>query len=122
MSHWRVSLPFLALGLLAPSFGLASQSFENTAIVRTIDLGGSLVHVTTTYAVKALEAGPSVYTVALGPEQRERTSWLEAKIKGQPNALGLEDLGYDDQRSVKPINIIFLVSLTTHQQLILVWC
>lgn len=88
----------LLLGLLAPSFAFASQSFENTAIVRTVELGGSLVHVTTTYAVKALEAGSSVYTIALEPEQKERTSWAEAKIKGQPKALGLQDLGYDEQR------------------------
>jgi oligosaccharyltransferase complex subunit alpha (ribophorin I) len=94
---WR-SLPFLVLGLLVPSFAFASQSFENTAIVRTVELGGALVHVTTTYAVKSLEAKSSVYTVAIGREQRLRTSWLEAKIKGQPEALRLEDFGYNEER------------------------
>jgi oligosaccharyltransferase complex subunit alpha (ribophorin I) len=95
--RWR-TLPILLLGLLAPSLTYANRSFENTAIVRTVELGGSLVHVTTTYAVRALEAGSSVYTVALGQEERKRTSWVEAKIKGQPKALGLEDLGYDQKR------------------------
>ncbi|KAF7965817.1 hypothetical protein HWV62_41729 [Athelia sp. TMB] len=85
----------LLLGLVAPAISLASQSFENTAIVRTVELGGSLVHVTTTYAVKALEAGSSVYTVAIGTQQKERTSWAEAKIKGQANALELQDKGCD---------------------------
>lgn len=94
---WR-SIPFLVLGLLVPSFALASQPFENTAIVRTVELGGALVHVTTTYAVRALEPGSSAYTVALGQEQRQKTSWLEVKIKGQPKALVLDDLGYDENR------------------------
>lgn len=98
-SRWR-ALPFLLFGLLVPSLTCASQPFENTAIVRTVELGGSLVHVTTTYAVKALEDGSSIYTVALGPEERKRTSWIEAKIKGQSKALGLEDLGYDQKRWV----------------------
>lgn len=97
--RWR-SLPLLVLGLIAPSFASASQSFENTAIVRTVELGGSLVHVTTTYAIKALEAGSSVYTIALGPEENKRTSWVETKIKGQSNSLEYKDLGYDEKRYV----------------------
>ena len=96
--RWRT--PLLALSLIAPSFVFASQAFENTAIVRTIELGGSLVHVTTTYAVKVLEVGSSVYTVALGPEERKKTSWVEARVKGQSQSLALEELGYDDKRYV----------------------
>jgi oligosaccharyltransferase complex subunit alpha (ribophorin I) len=95
--RWR-NLLFLVLGLVAPSFAFASQSFENTAIVRTVELGGALVHVTTTYVVKALESGSSVYTVTLGQEQRQRTSWVEAKIKGQVKPLELEEFGYDEKR------------------------
>jgi oligosaccharyltransferase complex subunit alpha (ribophorin I) len=95
--RWR-TLPFLVWGLLVPSFAFASQPFENTAIVRTVELGASLVHVTSTFAVKALEPGASVYTVALGQEQRRKTSWLEAKVKGQPKTLLLQDLGYDEKR------------------------
>lgn len=97
--RWR-ALPFFLVGFLTSSLTCASQSFENTAIVRTVELGGSLVHVTTTYAVKALEDGSNLYTVALGENERKRTSWIEAKIKGQSQLLGLEDLGYDQKRWV----------------------
>jgi oligosaccharyltransferase complex subunit alpha (ribophorin I) len=96
LQRWRSFL--VLLGLVIPSLGATSQHFENTAIVRTVELGGSLVHVTTTYAVKALEADPQVYTIAFRPEDKHRTSWLEAKIKGQQRALAVEDLGYDATR------------------------
>jgi len=82
-------LPLLVLGLVLPS----SASFENTAIVRSIDLGGSLVHTTTTYAVKALEDDSNVYVFGLSEDDQKKTSWLEAKIKGQSNPLGLENHG-----------------------------
>ncbi|KAJ7283658.1 Ribophorin I [Mycena rebaudengoi] len=81
----------LSLTLLAK--GKADAAFENTAIVRTVDLGGSLVGVTTTFAVKALEAGSQVYTLAFGDEERQKTSWLEAKVKGQSQALKVVDRG-----------------------------
>ena len=92
--HWRRPIPLLLLSLLCSSFSSA-HSFENTAIVRTIDLGGSLVHVTTTYAVKALENDATVYTLALAEREHERTSWLEAKIKGQQDILPMESAGFD---------------------------
>lgn len=95
--HWRRPFPLLLLSLLCPSFASA-HSFENTAVVRTIDLGGSLVHVTTTYAVKALENGATVYTLALAEREHERTSWLEAKIKGQQDILPLESTGFDAKK------------------------
>jgi hypothetical protein len=37
---------------------------RTAAIVRTVELGGSVVHVTTTYAIKALKDGLKMYTVA----------------------------------------------------------
>jgi oligosaccharyltransferase complex subunit alpha (ribophorin I) len=80
------------LGLLAvalPSLALADHSFENTAIVRTVDLLGSIVHVTTTYAVKALQ-GASTYTIALSEEDAERTSFIEVKVKGGKDVLPLK--------------------------------
>ena len=58
------------------------------------------MHVTTTYAVKALEDGSSVYTIALGEQEHARTSWLEAKLKGQSERLPLEDFGYHSGRCV----------------------
>ncbi|TBU32897.1 oligosaccharyl transferase alpha subunit [Dichomitus squalens] len=91
--HWRAPLSLL-LSAFLPLCTLAANSFENTAIVRTVELGGALVHVTTTYAVKALEDGSSVYTIALGEREHAHTAWLEAKLKGQTERLPLEDFGY----------------------------
>ena len=67
-----------------------------------LELGGSLVSVTTTYAIRALEDGSSVYTIALGELEHARTSWLEAKLKGQSQRLPLEDFGYHRDRYVLP--------------------
>lgn len=88
------TFPLLFFSLLAPSFASPSTPFENTAIVRTVDLGGSVVHVTTTYAIKAIDAGSKVYTIALGSEERQKTTWLEAKIKGQQSALSVSEHGF----------------------------
>jgi len=87
---WRC-LPFVVLGLLSQSLVLAGHSFENTAVVRTVELSGSLVHVTTTYAVKALENGSKKYTIALGENEAEKTSWLEAKVKGKSEPLKVDE-------------------------------
>ncbi|EGN93047.1 hypothetical protein SERLA73DRAFT_190196 [Serpula lacrymans var. lacrymans S7.3] len=95
LQRWHI-LSFLLAALSAPSFSLADSSFENTAIVRTVDLGGSLVHVTTTYAVKALEPGQTVYHIALDENERHKTSWIEAKVKGQQGALRMEELAQDE--------------------------
>lgn len=99
LRRWR-TLSLLLVSSLLPSFSLAGPAFENTAIVRTIELGGSLVHVSTTYAVKALEPGQTVYHVALGKDEREKTSWIEAKVKGQTHSLEIADLGERDTRCV----------------------
>ncbi|KAF9259510.1 Ribophorin I [Marasmius fiardii PR-910] len=83
---WRARTLILlssALSVLSASL----QPFENSGIVRTVELGGSLVHVTTTYAAKALEAKADTYTIILANEDLLRTSWLEVKVKGQPKPL-----------------------------------
>jgi len=90
---WR-TLPLLLLVSITSVFA-SSQSFENTAIVRTVELGGSVVHVTTTYAIKALEDGVKTYTVALGRDEKSKTSWLEARIKGQKEALQVKERFFD---------------------------
>jgi oligosaccharyltransferase complex subunit alpha (ribophorin I) len=107
----------LSLTLLAK--GKADAAFENTAIVRTVDLGGSLVGVTTTFAVKALEAGSQVYTLAFGDEERQKTSWLEAKVKGQSQALKVVDRG----RNSKCVNSVqaFRVFLILHTVTFIFW-
>lgn len=84
-----IQLSLLLLGFVLPSFA----SFENTAIVRSVDVGGSLVHITTTFAIKALEDGSNVYIFALSEDEQEKTSWIKAKVKGQSSALSLENHG-----------------------------
>ncbi|THV08565.1 Ribophorin I [Dendrothele bispora CBS 962.96] len=83
---WRALTLFLLVSA-ASVFAASSLSFENSAIVRTVDLGGSLVHVTTTFAAKALEPKASAYTITLPEDEIQRTSWLEVKIKGQQQPL-----------------------------------
>lgn len=90
--RWGTHFFFAVLTLLVP-LALGEHSFENTAIVRTVELGGSLVHVTTTYAVKALEDGSSIYTIALGEDEQKKTSWIQAKVKGETVPLHLEKFG-----------------------------
>ncbi|KAK2466206.1 hypothetical protein APHAL10511_001848 [Amanita phalloides] len=70
---------------------VAAAPFENSAIVRTIELGGSLVQATTTYAIKALEPSARTYTIALSTEERHKTSWLEVRIKGQNDNLPVKE-------------------------------
>ncbi|KAJ7591060.1 Ribophorin I [Mycena floridula] len=90
-------LQSLALAVLLPALAVLSQSFENSAIVRTVELGGSLVHVTTTYAVKALSSNPKSYTIALSKNEVEKTSWLEVKVKGKQDMLVVTNNGLNDQ-------------------------
>ncbi|KAH7887746.1 Ribophorin I [Phlebopus sp. FC_14] len=92
LRRWR-TLTFFLVGSLLPCLALASSAFENTAIVRSIELGGSLVHVSTTYAIKALEPDQTTYHIALAKDERDKTSWIEAKVKGQTKALDIVELG-----------------------------
>ena len=82
-------LSTVVLGLTLPSWA----SFENTGVVRSIDLSGSLVYTTTAYNVKALEDGSNVYLFALTEKEQETTSWMEAKVKGHNAPLSLENHG-----------------------------
>lgn len=79
----------IAASVLLSALSVACQSFENTAIVRTVELGGSLVHVTTTFAAKALKSGADVYTIALDDEQVDKTSYLDVRVKSDSNDLKL---------------------------------
>ncbi|KAJ8472339.1 hypothetical protein ONZ45_g16685 [Pleurotus djamor] len=90
------SISCILLGILSPAYAHHYQSFENTAIVRQVELAGSLISVVTTYAVKSLEKGANVYTIALSTKDKERTSWLEAKIKGEQNPLVVKSHGEEE--------------------------
>ncbi|RPD67302.1 oligosaccharyl transferase alpha subunit [Lentinus tigrinus ALCF2SS1-7] len=113
--HWRAPFSFLLSVVILPLCTSAANSFENTAIVRTVELGGALVHVTTTYAVKALEDGSSVYTIALAEQEHAHTSWLEAKLKGESERLPLEDFGFHQDSGVFLYTIELPKALNTNQ-------
>jgi oligosaccharyltransferase complex subunit alpha (ribophorin I) len=70
---------------LPPS--VVPPEFENTAILRTVELGGSTVQVTTSYTVKSLGQGSSTYFISLSEDEHKRTSWIDAKIKGSAEQL-----------------------------------
>jgi oligosaccharyltransferase complex subunit alpha (ribophorin I) len=81
---------------LLPVLVSASHPFENSAILQNVVLGGPIVEVTTTYTLKALEPEAQVYKIALGAEERSKTSWLEVHVKGKvEKQLPIEDLGLD---------------------------
>ncbi|TFK55698.1 Ribophorin I [Heliocybe sulcata] len=90
----RCQLAFF-VSLFAANLAWAGHSFENTAIVRTVELGGASVHVTTAFAVKALEPKSSVYTIALSKNEHQKTSWLEVRQKGQQAVLPLQPVLLD---------------------------
>ena len=84
------SLARFALALNVPT------SFENTAIVRQVDLGATLATVTTTYTVRALEDGAIKYRITLSREEGSITSWAEARLKDHTPYLLLKANGVDE--------------------------
>ncbi|WVQ83289.1 hypothetical protein IAT38_005428 [Cryptococcus sp. DSM 104549] len=76
-----LSLPLLSLALAATP--PPPQTFINTAVVRTYELGGATAHVTTQYNVKALEDGPGEYHLALAGEGDEEPAWWEVTVGGE---------------------------------------
>ncbi|EPQ59907.1 hypothetical protein GLOTRDRAFT_33600 [Gloeophyllum trabeum ATCC 11539] len=110
----RCRLAFL-VSIIAANLAWAAHSFENTAIVRTAELGGSLVHVTTTYAIKALEPKASIYTVVLSPDEQEKTSWLEIRQKGRQAPLQVEAHELDAVNNVYLYNVQLPKALSTNE-------
>ncbi|KAG9037725.1 dolichyl-diphosphooligosaccharide--protein glycosyltransferase subunit 1 [Tulasnella sp. JGI-2019a] len=81
----------LSLALASDSLAFSPPiNFENTAIVRSVDLGGATTQVTTTYQVRALKDGSQQYFFTLSAGDAARTSWMEAKLKGGSSPLKLE--------------------------------
>ena len=104
MSLKWASVPLFLL-VSVTSVLCAKASFENTAIVRTVELGGSVVHVTTTYAVRSLESNAKVYTVALSKHDRDLTSHVEVRLKGQDKVLQFKEKSNKYvQRNAVPAN------------------
>ncbi|KAG9016775.1 dolichyl-diphosphooligosaccharide--protein glycosyltransferase subunit 1 [Tulasnella sp. 427] len=80
--------------LLVPS-GLSATSpnpaaFENSAVVRSIELGGATTQITTSYTVRSLKNKNAVYVFALSNDDASNTSWIEAKLKGSNTPLELK--------------------------------
>lgn len=90
LTYLAVYVAFICTSLTGVA---ADHSFENTAIVRTVELGGSNVHVRRTFVAKALETGSAIYTFALGRQEAETTSFLEARLKNEAERLELQHFG-----------------------------
>lgn len=58
-------------------------TYENTAITRTVTLGGSISTITTLYNVKALTDSPGDYELALGGKGEDEPVWWEVLIGGK---------------------------------------
>ena len=95
--YWSTRLLFFSLTFVI--INAKSPSFENAAVVRTVELDGALTHVTTRYSVRALEDGANKYIFALGEDDGKLTTWIQAKVKGG-DALVLESNGLDSERYV----------------------
>lgn len=100
MATYRRFLLCLSFLTALVNYALASHSFENTAIVRTIELAGSLIHLKTTFAARALETGTLIYTFALGKEDGEKTSFMEARFRGEDTPLEIQKFGFNAQTCV----------------------
>lgn len=94
---WSTAL-VLSLSLSCKAVYADSPSFENTAVVRTVELNGALTHITTRYSVRALVDNIGEYTFALGEEDAGLTSWMQAKVKGEDEELALKPNGHDRHR------------------------
>lgn len=82
------SLIPLALITTVLGASVPAQNFVNTAIARTVELGGAITQVTTQYNVKALVDSPGEYHLALGGEEDALPAWWEVSIAGK----AVEDL------------------------------
>lgn len=112
MATYRHLLLCLSFLTALFNYALASHSFENTAIVRTIELAGSLIHLKTTFAARALETGTLIYTFALGKEDGERTSFMEARFRGEDTPLEIQKFGFNAQTYVISYLTIVLAKLS----------
>ena len=106
-AHCHVLLLLSLLCTFLPVFSAVhnDNKFENTAIVRTVELGGSLVHVRTTYAVRATQNGAKAYTIALGAQEASKTHLMEVRAKGHKDLLEVESVGLEPQQCVYNVYI-----------------
>ena len=105
-------LPRLAALALLPLLASASASFQNTAIVRTIELGGSISVVSTTYTAKVTSQGSATeYIVGLGKEEESKVGWFDVREKkpkgGEGAQLEWKRGRWDERRSVQASSLAF---------------
>jgi hypothetical protein len=94
------SLLFL-LSRLASALAAPPQNFINTAIARTVELGGATTQVTTQYNVKAVTDSPGEYWLALAGEGDEEPAWWEVMVGGKAiKAAVVSDAGSVDCRGL----------------------
>lgn len=79
----RVSLSLSLLLLPAAALAAPAANFLNTAIARTVELGGSTTSVTTQYNVKSLVDGPGEYWLPLAGKEGEEPAWWEVNVGGK---------------------------------------
>jgi oligosaccharyltransferase complex subunit alpha (ribophorin I) len=91
-------LPSLLALLALPALAVAAPApFQNTALVRTIDLGGATSLVTTTYTAKSVSSKlESTYELLVGRAEWEAKGWFdvrEKKARSAAAAAGRDDTG-----------------------------
>lgn len=77
------AIALLALLPISLAASLPPQNYVNTAVARTVELGGSITQVTTQFNIKALEDGPGEYHLALAGEQDSVPAWWEILVGGK---------------------------------------
>ena len=77
----------------------ATDAFVNTGIARVIELEGALVYSRTTYAIKALGQS-NTYKIVLGEDEHVKTSFIEARVKGDQKPLELRSPGLNSRKYV----------------------
>ncbi|EIW71206.1 hypothetical protein TREMEDRAFT_71088 [Tremella mesenterica DSM 1558] len=78
----RLLLPIALLVSLVQATS-PPQNYINTAIARTVELGGATTSITTQYNIKSLIDDPSEYWLALAGSGDLEPAWWEVKLGGQ---------------------------------------
>lgn len=73
-------VPLIAAQVVTPP----PQTYVNTAVARTVELGGATTLVTTQFNVKALADSPGPYHLALAGEGDVEPAWWEVAKSNKP--------------------------------------
>ncbi|KAL7413043.1 putative oligosaccharyltransferase alpha subunit [Mrakia frigida] len=115
-------LPRLVALALLPLLASAAASFQNTAIVRTIELGGSISVVSTTYTAKVTsQESATEYIVGLGKEEESKVGWFDVREKkargGEGGQLEWRRGRWDERSSSRLYHIILSSPLSTSESI-----